>query len=138
MDTYQQRKDQLSGCVLLGSRIVVPVAGQAKMIEELHQGHPGITRMKGLARSFVWWPGMDKQLEEKVRSCTSCQQNQNTPAVAPLHPWEWPKHPWTRLHVDYAGPFLGKMFLITVDAYSKWIDAQMVSNATSYMTIEHL
>ena len=119
---YQQRKDQLSvhnGCVLLGSRVVVPVAGQAKVIEELHQGHPGITHMKGLARSFVWWPGMDRQLEEKVKSCQSCQQNQSIPAEAPLYPWEWPKRPWARLHVDYAGPFLGKMFLITTDAYSK-------------------
>ena len=89
LQPYQQRKDQLSvqdGCVLLGSRVVVPVAGQAKVIEELHQGHPGITRMKGLARSFVWWPGMDKQLKEKVRSCTSCQQKQNAPPVAPLQP----------------------------------------------------
>ena len=44
---------------------------------------------------------------------------------------------WTRLHIHYAGSFLGKMFLITVDAYSKWIDVQIVSNSTSYMTIEH-
>ena len=33
---------------------------------------------------------------------------------------------------------VGKMFLITVDAYSKRIDAQVVSAATSYKTIEHL
>ena len=41
LQPYQQRKDQLSvqdGCVFLGSRVVVPVAGQAKVIEELHQG----------------------------------------------------------------------------------------------------
>ena len=58
LQPYQQRKNQLSvqdGCVLLGGRVVVlPVAGQAKVTEELHQGHPGITRTKGLARSFVW------------------------------------------------------------------------------------
>ena len=135
---YQQRKDQLSvhnGCILLGSRVVVPVAGQTKVMEELYQGHPGITRMKGLARSFVWWPGTDRQLEEKVKSYKSCQQNQSTSAVVSLHPWEWPKRPPARLHVDYAGPFLGKKFLITTDAYSKWIDAKM---ATSYTTIEQL
>ena len=64
LQPYQQRKDQLSvhdGCVLLGNRVVVSGARQLKVMEELHQGHPGITRMKGVARSFVWWSGMDKQ-----------------------------------------------------------------------------
>lgn len=107
-------------------------------MQELHQVHPGITRINSLARGFVWWPGMDHELEELVKSCPSCQVNQKSPTVAPLHPWEWPQRPWTRLHIDYAGPFQGKMFLITVDAYSKWIDAQVVSAATSYTTIEHL
>ena len=30
------------------------------------------------------------------------------------------------------------MFLVTMDAYSKWIDAQVVSAATYYKTVEHL
>ena len=123
---------------MLGSRVVVPPAGRQKIMEELHQGHPGITRVKGLARGFVWWPGMNFDLENMVKSCPNCQVNQKAPPVAPLHPWEWPQRPWTRLHIDYAGPFLRKMFLVTVDAYSKWIDAQVVSAATSYKTIEHL
>ena len=138
---FQHRQNELSvhaGCILLGSRVVIPLAGRQKILELLHQGHPGITRMKGLARSFVWWPGMDSDLEEKVKSCMSCQQNQKTPEVAPLHPWEWPQRPWSRLHIDYAGPFLGKMFLVTIDAYSKWLDVQVVNAATSRVTIERL
>ena len=39
---------------------------------------------------------------------------------------------------DCAGLFLGKMILITTDAYSKWIDAQIVNTATASVTIEHL
>lgn len=59
-----------------------------------------------------------------------------SPSTAPLHPWEWPEKPWTRLHVDYAGPFLGKMFLMLVDSHSKWIDVYPVTAATSQGTIE--
>ena len=44
-------------------------------------------------------------------------------SAAPLHPWEWPEKPWTRIHIDYAGPFHGKMLLVVVDATSKWIEA---------------
>ena len=96
LQPYQRRTDELSihaGCILLGSRVVVPPAGRQKIMEELHQGHPGITRVKGLARGFVWWPGMDLDLENMVKSCPNCQVNQKAPPVAPLHPWEWPQRP---------------------------------------------
>ena len=56
------------------------------------------------------------------------------PAVTPLQPWEWTQRPWSRVHMDHAGPFCGKMFLIIVDAYSKWTDAKVASSTTSYTT----
>ena len=70
-----------------------------------------------------------------MRACSDCQSSQ---PMAPLHPWEWPQRPWSRLHLDYAGPFLGKMFLVLVDAHSKWLDVVPVSAATSTVTIEKL
>ena len=63
---------------------------------------------------------------------------EKSPAAASLHPWEWPAHPWERLHIDYAGPFLGKMFLVVVDVYSKWLEIKMVPSATSAHTIAKL
>ena len=63
--------------------------------------------MKALARSYVWWPGLDQDIVKKVKSCDECQAHQSTPAEAPLHPREWPGLPWSRLHIDYAGPYKG-------------------------------
>ena len=94
--------------------------------------------MKSLARSYVWWPKIYQDLESKVKSCTQCQINQNMPQPAPLHPWEWPDRPWSRLHLDFAGPFMGQMFLIMVDAHSKWIAAHIMSNITAPITIDKL
>ena len=138
---YLHRKTELSvedGCILWGRRVVIPPAGRESVLQGLHTAHPGIARMKSLARSYVWWPGLDADLEAKVKSCISCQENQKSPPQAPLHPWEWPEHPWSRVHVDYAGPFMGKMFLILVDAHSKWMEVCPVSAATSQVTIEKL
>ena len=42
------------------------------------------------------------------------------------------------MHVDYAGPLLGRQFLILVDSHSKWIEVKPVTNPTSAATIEHL
>ena len=60
------------------------------------------------------------------------------PGDAPLHPWEWPARPWSRIHIDYAGPFMGRMFFIIIDAHSKWIDAYPMNTSTSSATIEKL
>ena len=58
-----------------------------------------------------WWSGLDKAIETLAKSCQVCQTLQATPPAAPLHPWVWPETPWRRVHVDFAGPFQGKMFL---------------------------
>lgn len=138
---YYLCREELSiqdGCLLRGSRVVVPPAGRQAVLELLHEGHPGVSRMKNLARSYVWWPQIDKDIEIVVKTCYECQQTRHSPPVAPLHPWEWPHRPWARLHIDYAGPVDEKMLLVVVDAHSKWLDVAIVTSATSSITIEKL
>ena len=127
---FGSRKDELSvekGVVLWGNRVVVPQSLQDRVLDELHMAHAGCSKMKALARCFAWWPGMDRQIERMVKSCRECLVNRNNPEVAPVHPWEVPSGVWQRIHIDYAGPFFGKMFLIVSDAYSKWLDVHITS-----------
>ena len=114
--------------------MVVPLTQRRPILEELHQGHPGMVRMKALARSFVWWPGIDGDIEEFVKECNPCQRSRpNLPATY-LHPWERPANPWERIHVDYAS-VEGQNVLILVDAHSKWIEAIPTSSMTAGMTV---
>ena len=141
LNPYFTKRSELSvedGCVLWGARVVVPPQGRSKILTELHEAHPGESRMKALARSYVWWPGMDQEIVKKVKGCNKCQANQSAPAEAPLHPWEWPGLPWSRIHIDYAGPYKGEMFLVVVDAYSKWLEVHRMKSITSTATIEKL
>eukprot|EP00731_Ephydatia_muelleri_P019546 Em0012g371a len=139
---YWIRRDEItieSGCLLWGVRVLVPKKLQGRVLEELHKGHPGASRMKSLARGYLWWPGLDTELEHLAKSCIPCQEVKLTPPAAPLHPWVWPSLPWQRIHVDFAGPFLGQQFLIVVDAHSKWPEViPMASSTTAARTIEAL
>ena len=138
---YWRRRSELSvqfGCILWGYRVIVPPQGRTTVLQELHGGHPGITRMKSLARGIVWWPKLDEEIETMVRSCSVCQTQRDNPPAAPLIPWKWPSRPWYRLHIDYAGPFLGHMWLIIIDAHSKWLEIFQMSSTTSTATIQCL
>ena len=138
---YYERRNELTvplGCILWGMRVVIPKKLQDRVLEELHDGHLGIVKMKALARSYVWWINVSGQLEELAKACSGCQHNQKMPTKAPLHPWEWPTAPWQRIHIDYAGLFQNSMFLIVVDAHSKWLEVIPVRSTTSSSTIEVL
>ena len=100
----------LNGCIIYGSRVLIPSQGRQQMLAELHQAHPGVNQMKSLARMYFWWPGLTKDIEKLVKECAKCQENQSNPAMAPLEPWTWPTRSWARVHVDYAGPFMNSMF----------------------------
>ena len=98
----------------------------------------GIVKVKQLARSYVWWPCIDNEIEKLIKSCKSCQQEQRVPTAVPLHPWIWPSQPWVRVYLDFAGPFMGKNFLIAVDAFSKWPEIIEMTSTTAANTIRVL
>ena len=121
-----------------GNKTVIPFQLREKILTELHENHPDVVKMKALACCYVWWPNIDSEIEMTMKSCKSCQVNQAMPARAAIHPWEKTTAPWARIHIDFAGPFLGKMFLIIYDSYSKWIDAITMTNITSSAVIDRL
>ncbi len=101
---FISRRHELSAhknCVLWGSRVVVPSSARREVLAMLHDAHPGIVHMKGLARSYVWWPGMDGDIEETVKVCKTCQMSRHAPAKAKVHPWEWTTKRWSRLHINW-------------------------------------
>ena len=141
MQPYYRRRAELSieaGCLFWGTRVIVPLKLRPQVLAELHTSHPGIVRMKGLARAHVWWPGLSESIEQAVFNCDACQENRKQPPTVPLQPWPWPATPWERVHVDYAGPFLEYMFLVIVDSHSKWLEVVPMKSTTTAKTLEVL
>ena len=105
---YHQKKHEptVEGhCLMWGICVIVRSKHRGHILNKLHHDHPGCSRMKSLAHNFVWWLGMDQDIETVAKSCSSCQHNKNAPSRAPLHPWTWLTKPLQRIHIDYAGPF---------------------------------
>ena len=81
-----------------------------------------------LAWSYVWWPGLDREVEQLVKSCLPCQSVKNAPL---LHLWLWPAKPWQRIHVNFAGPVEKRMSMVVVNAHSKWPEVIEMTSTTS-------
>jgi len=138
---YWNRRTELSierGCLLWGIRVIIPQKLQGTILDESHKDHPGIVRMKAIACSYVWWEGVDRDIESLVKSCQACQSVKNLPPMIPLHPWLWPTKPWQRLHVDFAGPFQGRTYLMVTDTHSKWPEIIEMRSTTANRTVEEL
>lgn len=107
------------GCLLWGHRVVIPISLQARMLMEIHATHFGIVKMKKLAKSYIWWPNLDSEIEEITSSCKTCLESRKEPPKVALTPWPWPSKPWLRIHTDFCKS-QGHMFMLVVDAHSKW------------------
>ena len=134
---YFSRRNELSledNVLLWGNCVVVPFCFQPRVMDVLHSTHIGTSRMKSLAWQYVWWPKIDSDIEAKVRGCSTCAVAAPDPPPTVLYPWEWPQKPCLRVHVDYAGPFLGKMFLLLVDSHSKWMEVHITNASITAVT----
>ena len=106
---------------LWGNRVIIPKPLHMNELESLHEEHPGMSQMKYLVRSYFLLVKADEGIEIRVKTCESCQKHQSIPALVPVHLWERTNKPWVTLHIDYFGPFMGKIFLVIVGSYSKWV-----------------
>ncbi|XP_041787934.1 uncharacterized protein K02A2.6-like [Anopheles merus] len=129
------RLTTVGNCILFGERVVIPAALQMRCLKQLHQGHPGIQRMKAIARSFVYWPSLDDDITSCVATCDACQAAAKSPRMSAPAPWPKPSAPWQRVHIDYAGPIDGAYFLVAVDAFTKWPEIAETASITSHSTI---
>ncbi|XP_044171405.1 uncharacterized protein K02A2.6-like [Acropora millepora] len=87
---YRAKREEFTvedGCLLRGTRVVIPSKYQQEVLSELHLNHPGMARMKSLARLHVWWPNLDSDIEQTVRDCPDCQANRCKTPLKVNNPW---------------------------------------------------
>ena len=124
------------GCVMWGHRVCIPEKLWARVVEHIHSSHPGIEHSKRIARGYVWFPGIDKKLEERCRQFQCCVEASNMPAYT-VQPWPTPKESWERVHSDLY-QWDGQDFILIVDAYSNWVEITKMKSTTSSAIIATL
>ena len=94
---------------MYSERVLVLLLVQKRILKEFHIGHPGISRMKSLMRSYVYWSSMDRDIESLVMSCKGCALASKASPMK-FKPWPETDRPWSRPHIHFAGLLNGSLF----------------------------
>ena len=125
LQPYWQHHETLTiedGLVLCGEALIVPPLEGERVLQQLHQFHQGITKAQLFMHGCIFWPSINKAIEEVVHQCEICTQFQAQNVAVSLTPTPTPSHPWqmcatdifTLERVNYliCGNFYSKMILI--------------------------
>lgn len=139
LKSFRSVKDELTvsesanGDVLLRkTRLVIPQSLQKQSVDLAHEGHQGMSKTKLLVRSKVWFPFIDKMVEETVSKCIPCEANTNRQTFEPLNMSKLPRGPWLKLSIDFCGPTpTGDYLLVIVDEFSRYPVVYVVRNTSA-------
>lgn len=121
-----------------GSCIVIPKRIRPTILSQLHCAHQGIEKTKLHARTAVYWPGIYTEIENLVKSCEICQEDQAELRREPMIPSEIPPRAWHTIGADLFY-LKGKEYLLISDYYSKFpFLRHMTSNCTSTAVINQM
>jgi len=123
--------------LMWGHRICIPSVLKKEILNLLHASHPGIVRCKSLARSIVFWPGIDSDIERLTRACIPCLKTQKDPPKITENKWPETSEVMERIHIDFCH-LENNEFLIITDSYSKWLEIFHMEKTTAPKTMEKL
>ena len=123
--------------MLKGERLITPSALRPEMVDKIHSSHLGMEKCLNRARDCLFWPGITKQVQDKVAKCQICNRHRNKRVKEPLMPHQLPDRPWQILAADMF--VLGKdKYLVLVDYYSKYFELIRVTDSTSNTVVNVL
>ena len=121
--------------IFKGSQAVVPTALRRTVLDSIHDGHFGIVKCLERAKNSVYWPGYIHDIQDKVASCSRCQEGRNENPRLPYEPHQVPFYPYQKVGMDLF-ELDGKTYLMSVDYYSKWITITNLDHTKSRDVIE--
>ena len=143
IESLYKVRDELSvtnnNILLRDHRIVIPRSLQQQAVDIAHEGHQGMVKTKQLLRLKIWFPHIDKIVDQTVASCLACQVSTiEKNATAPIVMTNLPNSPWEAVSVDFKELPTGEYLLVVVDDYSRFPIVELVSSTSARCVVPKL
>ena len=127
----------VNGLLLRKNRIVIPQSLRADMLKRLHEGHLGMEKCKRRARTAVYWPSINSDIDSMVSRCATCIKHQAKQPKEPMILTEIPNEPWQKIGTDLF--YLdGKNYLLVIDYLSNYPEIALLPNMSASCVIKHM
>ena len=133
---YRTELTIFEGVILRNNRIIVPSTLRKHYMKLLHTSHLGIAKTKTLARTAVYWPGINAQIEELIQSCESCNIYRTKQKQESEIKHDIPDRPWTKIGTDLF-VLNSNDFLIVVDYTTNYFDLSLLPDKKSSTVVKH-
>ena len=81
---YREDLSVCDGLILFKTHVLIPRSLRRELLECLHSAHQGVQGMKSHSAECIFWPGINRAIEDTRARCKTC----NT--IAPSQPAEPP------------------------------------------------
>ncbi|MES9901692.1 MAG: RNase H-like domain-containing protein, partial [Sedimenticola sp.] len=125
------------GILCVSDRLVVPKDQRKNALEKIHESHLGMDKCKSRARTSLYWPYMNADIEQTCSSCCICNKYKVSNQKEPLIPHEVPKRAWEKVGMDIF-EYKAKDYLLVVDYYSKFIEIRHLHGKTAQSIISNV
>jgi hypothetical protein len=121
--------------------LMVPQHLIKQILSEAHghllSGHFGISKTKHHILQSYYWPNMDKDIIEHLKTCDKCQVTKTSKVLTELlSPLPQCTEPNQHIHADLFGPLKTtsgkKKFLCLTDAFTKYVELVTIPNKEAF------
>ncbi|XP_026672572.1 uncharacterized protein K02A2.6-like [Ceratina calcarata] len=137
---YHSFREELSiidGLIFKAQRLVVPKKFRKQLLEKIHYAHLGKEKCKIRAREILYWPNMNKQIEDLVDKCPTCATYKKANVKESLIPHQIPDGPWETVGMDIFH-FCNAEWLLVIDYFSKFVEVMKLESMHSTTIVAKL
>ena len=135
--TIREELHEADQMLFRGTKVIIPTIFRSEMLRRIHEGHQGAEKSKERARAVMYWPNMNKEIEDYVSKCTTCLRFRWSNTKEPLEQHDLPERPWQMIAADIM-TFKRRDYLMVVDYYSKYVKVPLLLDKTAKSVITTL
>ena len=129
MKKYESQLWHKDEILMFNHRLVIPPSMRKEILDKIHEAHGGENKCINRAKTCVWWPGINRDIQNKAQNCSKCVENRSN-CVEPMISSTLPTRPWEILGMDHF-KCNGNWYLMIADQFSRFLEVILVKEDLS-------